>query len=67
MQTPSRSSVPCAPGFERSRTKPSTTHSELRAVADVCADDDAKEKFVQDFLAAWVKLTELDRFDLPRP
>ena len=40
------------------------SNSELRAVAEVYASDDAKEKFVQDFVAAWVKVMELDRFDL---
>ncbi|HMQ11678.1 MAG TPA: catalase/peroxidase HPI [Oligoflexia bacterium] len=38
--------------------------SELRAIAEVYASDDAKEKFVQDFVKAWVKVMELDRFDL---
>jgi catalase-peroxidase len=40
------------------------SNSELRALAEVYAGDDAKEKFVQDFVAAWVKVMELDRFDL---
>ncbi|ATG90802.1 catalase/peroxidase HPI [Methylomonas koyamae] len=40
------------------------SHSELRAVAEVYASDDAKEKFVQDFAKAWVKVMDLDRFDL---
>ena len=40
------------------------SHSELRAVAEVYAADDAKEKFVNDFVAAWVKVMRLDRFDL---
>ncbi|KGJ71597.1 hypothetical protein GY21_21100 [Cryobacterium roopkundense] len=40
------------------------SNSELRAVAEVYASDDAKTKFVQDFPAAWVKVVELDRFDL---
>ncbi|WP_280680021.1 catalase/peroxidase HPI [Cryobacterium sp. CG_9.6] len=40
------------------------SNSELRAVAEVYASDDAKTKFVQDFAAAWVKVMELDRFDL---
>ncbi|WP_433161759.1 catalase/peroxidase HPI [Kribbella sp. CA-247076] len=40
------------------------SNSELRAVAEVYASDDAKEKFVQDFAAAWTKVMELDRFDL---
>ncbi len=37
---------------------------ELRALAEVYASDDAKDKFVSDFIAAWVKVMELDRFDL---
>ncbi|AIR96704.1 catalase/peroxidase HPI [Streptomyces glaucescens] len=40
------------------------SNSELRALAEVYAADDAKEKFVRDFVAAWVKVMELDRFDL---
>ena len=40
------------------------SNSELRAVAEVYASDDAKEKFVRDFVAAWAKVAELDRFDL---
>ncbi|MBC7401876.1 MAG: catalase/peroxidase HPI [Microbacteriaceae bacterium] len=40
------------------------SNSELRAVAEVYASDDAKKKFVEDFVAAWVKVMELDRFDL---
>ena len=40
------------------------SNSELRALAEVYAEDDAKEKFVHDFVAAWAKVTELDRFDL---
>ncbi|MBN0043020.1 catalase/peroxidase HPI [Streptomyces actuosus] len=40
------------------------SNSELRAVAEVYAADDAKEKFVQDFVAAWDKVMNLDRFDL---
>lgn len=39
-------------------------HHELRALAEVYASDDAKDKFVNDFVAAWVKVMELDRFDL---
>jgi catalase-peroxidase len=38
--------------------------SELRAVAEVYGCDDAKEKFVEDFVAAWDKVMNLDRFDL---
>ncbi|MFJ5231963.1 catalase/peroxidase HPI [Kitasatospora sp. NPDC088391] len=40
------------------------SNSELRALAEVYASDDAKEKFVKDFAAAWTKVMELDRFDL---
>ncbi|MFI9150098.1 catalase/peroxidase HPI [Streptomyces sp. NPDC053367] len=40
------------------------SNSELRALAEVYASDDAKEKFVGDFVAAWTKVMELDRFDL---
>ncbi len=39
-------------------------NSELRALAEVYGSDDAKEKFVHDFAAAWVKVMNLDRFDL---
>ncbi len=38
--------------------------SQLRALAEVYASDDAQEKFVHDFVAAWTKVMELDRFDL---
>jgi catalase-peroxidase len=37
--------------------------SELRALAEVHACDDAKDKFVRDFVAAWDKVMNLDRFD----
>jgi catalase-peroxidase len=40
------------------------SNSELRALAEVYASDDAGEKFVQDFVAAWTKVMNLDRFDL---
>jgi catalase-peroxidase len=39
-------------------------HSQLRALAEVYAGDDAKEKFVRDFVAAWNKVMNLDRYDL---
>ncbi|GAA2136248.1 catalase/peroxidase HPI [Actinomadura napierensis] len=39
-------------------------NAELRAVAEVYASDDAKEKFVQDFVGAWDKVMNLDRYDL---
>lgn len=40
------------------------SNSELRALAEVYASDDAKKKFVSDFVAAWTKVMNLDRFDL---
>jgi catalase-peroxidase len=40
------------------------SNSQLRALAEVYAQDDAKEKFVRDFVAAWNKAMNLDRFDL---
>jgi catalase-peroxidase len=42
------------------------SNSELRALAEVYACSDAKEKFVNDFARAWAKVMELDRFDLHR-
>jgi len=41
------------------------SHSQLRAIAEVYASADGQDKFVRDFVAAWVKVMELDRFDLP--
>ncbi|MCF3146878.1 catalase/peroxidase HPI [Streptomyces platensis] len=40
------------------------SNSELRALAEVYGSDDAREKFVHDFVAAWSKVMDLDRFDL---
>jgi catalase-peroxidase len=40
------------------------TNSQLRAIAEVYASDDAQRKFVDDFVAAWVKVMDLDRFDV---
>ena len=40
------------------------SNSELRAIAEVYGSDDAEQKFVHDFVAAWTKVTNLDRFDL---
>ena len=40
------------------------SNSELRALAEVYAQDDNNEKFVSDFIAAWTKVMDLDRFDL---
>ena len=42
------------------------SNSELRAVSEVYASDDAKEKFLRDFVAAWAKVMNLDRFDLKK-
>lgn len=42
------------------------SNSELRAIAEVYASSDAKNKFVADFIAAWNKVMNLDRFDLPK-
>ena len=61
-------------GYDRKTGKPTWTatradlvfgsNAELRAVAEVYASADAKEKFVKDFVAAWDKVMNLDRFDL---
>ncbi len=61
-------------GFERGSGKPKWTatrvdlifgsNSELRALAEVYGSEDARAKFVADFVAAWTKVTHLDRFDL---
>ena len=40
------------------------SHSQLRALVEVYASDDADERFVRDFVAAWDKVMNLDRFDL---
>ena len=56
---PARSGGPRPPS-----TSSSARHSQLRAIAEVYAADDAKEKFVRDFVAAWDKVMNLDRFDL---
>jgi catalase-peroxidase len=42
------------------------SHSELRAIAEVYASSDAKEKFVKDFISAWDKVMNLDRFELKK-
>lgn len=61
-------------GYSRTTEKPTWTatradlvfgsNSELRAVAEVYGSADAQEKFVRDFVAAWTKVMNLDRFDL---
>ena len=40
------------------------SNAQLRALAEVYASSDASKKFVQDFVAAWAKVMNLDRFDL---
>jgi catalase-peroxidase len=40
------------------------SNSQLRAISEVYASADAKEKFVRDFVAAWTKVMNLDRYDL---
>jgi len=40
------------------------SNSQLRALAEVYAQEDAQEKFVKDFVAAWTKVMNADRFDL---
>ena len=40
------------------------SNSQLRAIAEIYAQDDAKEKFVKDFVAAWNKVMNADRFDI---
>lgn len=42
------------------------SQSELRAIAEVYATSDSSQRFVKDFAAAWVKVMNLDRFDLDR-
>ncbi len=39
-------------------------HPQLRAIAEVYASDDSREKFIQDFISAWVKVMDMDRFDI---
>jgi catalase-peroxidase len=40
------------------------SNSELRAISEVYASNDANEKFINDFIKAWTKVMNLDRFDL---
>jgi catalase-peroxidase len=40
------------------------SNSQLRAISEVYASNDSKEKFVQDFVAAWNKVMNLDRYEL---
>ncbi len=72
--TPNSDSKECFDGLERKTGKIKWTatradlvfgsNSELRALAEVYASSDAKEKFAKDFIAAWNKVMNLDRFDL---
>jgi catalase-peroxidase len=43
------------------------SHSHLRAYAEVYATADSKEKFARDFVSAWVKVMNADRFDIQKP
>jgi catalase-peroxidase len=71
---PSASTKNVYEGSDRATGKPRWTataadlvfgaHSQLRALAEVYASDDAKDKFVRDFVAAWDKVMNLDRYDL---
>ena len=71
---PSASDKSVYEGNDRTTGKPKWTataadlvfgaHSQLRALAEVYASDDGKEKFVRDFVAAWNKVMNLDRYDL---
>jgi hypothetical protein len=65
-----RVEVLCQPGVSRSICDPRATdlifgsHSQLRAIAEVYACADSKNKFVKDFVAAWTKVMNADRCDL---
>jgi catalase-peroxidase len=71
---PAREDKELYQGYDRATEKPTWTatradlvfgsNAELRAVAEVYASTDGKEKFVKDFVAAWNKVMNLDRFDL---
>ena len=52
------------PDYELSDRLVITAPAQLRAIAEVYASADATEKFVRDFVAAWNKVMNLDRFDL---
>jgi catalase-peroxidase len=72
---PSSNSKDVFEGRDRNTAEPKWTgtrvdlifgsHSQLRALAEVYASADAQPKFVADFVAAWTKVMNLDRFDLP--
>jgi catalase-peroxidase len=42
------------------------SNSQLRALAEVYASDDSQNKFVNDFVTAWTRVMNADRFDIPR-
>jgi catalase-peroxidase len=42
------------------------SHSEIRAISEVYAQDDNEDKFIQDFIGAWIKVMNADRFDLSK-
>jgi catalase-peroxidase len=48
----------------RAPERGSTSNAQLRALAEVYGSSDAQEKFVRDFVAAWTKVMNLDRFDV---
>ena len=72
--TPTSDAAETFEGRDRASGKPKWTatrvdlafgsNSQLRALAEVYAQADAKEKFVRDFVAAWSKVMNLDRFDV---
>ena len=72
--TPTNNSNDSYIGSDRNTSEPRWTasrvdlvfgsNSQLRAIAEVYAQNDGQERFVRDFVAAWVKVMELDRFDL---
>ena len=61
---PSRGGRGCPVPGEAEEQEEGGAHSQLRALAEVYASDDAKEKFVRDFVAAWNKVMNLGRFNL---
>lgn len=67
MTTPTGVAVrPARSGRARAPTSSSAPTPSLRAVAEAYASDDAGEKFVHDFVAAWAKVMDLDRYDVKK-
>ena len=72
--TPSKTDPDVFEGYDRETSKLKWTgtrvdlifgsNSQLRALAEVYACDESKQKFVEDFVSAWTKVMNLDRFDL---